>query len=1088
MLRRESSRVGLLCGLVLLGAAFLVVPIVVSAATPEEAVESRANGLPLAGDAMPVVSDPAAHAAAVRQQADATTLAVSILSSPYAVRDSNALDQGPRVFVVEAVITNTGSFTATDVVGVLDYNEDPAHGWVLAPGEVVMRGLGDLAPGEAQSVYWFAGYPAPIGASHRYTVTAYAENAMPPVWTWRNAYGNPVAGRTVQSRSFLSTGNNGIVQTEYNVVVGVGFTVSVDYMLSLNPERLILGPVGNLDFNAGAYRLLSTEIRFYNGANALLSTLRDRVFVPGGQIPAGAVRAVMDYRFIAVTPSDTQVCPYTGVMYSSSDKYDKNFCAQAVGVAGALSFSLTKHVSSATVQQGETLTYTIQYTNNGVLPLSYVWIWDQIDPAIGQVLTSTVTPTYDPDETTGSRVVWAVGHVGAAGQPDSTGVLSFAVLVDGNGVDLADQTQVVNHALFGIEPGGLPPVAALTSTVTSTVLAPSIAVAKSDGLDEVTAGDASTYTLWVTNTGSVAANGLVITDVLPADVVYAAGSATPPESRRVGDGTLAWDDLGPLPPGGSITVQAPVTVRPSAPDDSVLTNRVRVRYQNPAGYVYARNTALDATTVRALQWYLRKNASSDVVTAGATLTYTLDILTSGPSLASDVTIVDVLPAGVTFGQVVSADPLLQGPVQNGQVLTWYTPTLNALQMESIVFTVTVDPGFTGVIINQATVSSTVPLTNSTDSESTTVIAVTALEVAKRSDLNAVAAGELLTYTLVYTNAGPSHARNAWITDTLSSQVTFIEVVSADPALPDPTLDGQKLVWDLSTLAAGDSGVIVYTVAVKPSAVGLIENRAWIMGDASDSEPNDNLSTAITTVGSPDQATIYGWVFDDRNNDGIWDVTEPGVSDVLITMDGALTTTTDAGGLYYFITPISGTHTISQTDRAGYFSTTPNEVHTDVMLGQSYRVDFGDVQAAYCTCPSDGYEDDEAWTQAGWLRSGGSQDRDFCDDAADWTMFQARVPGVYTITTSLLGQRADTVLTLYDTDGLTPLQSNDDTGGSLSSRIVWQASTSGAYYLAVTNKGGVSGCGTGYVLTFEPTPHIAYLPLTVRGFIPPVGGD
>jgi hypothetical protein len=92
----------------------------------------------------------------------------------------------------------------------------------------------------------------------------------------------------------------------------------------------------------------------------------------------------------------------------------------------------------------------------------------------------------------------------------------------------------------------------------------------------------------------------------------------------------------------------------------------------------------------------------------------------------------------------------------------------------------------------------------------------------------------------------------------------------------------------------------------------------------------------------DFASIYGTVFSDADGDGVWDADEAGIPGVGISLDGATATTTDINGCYTLSTTVAGTHTVVETDRAGYFSTTPNEVHVDVMLGHGYRVEFGDA--------------------------------------------------------------------------------------------------------------------------------------------------
>ena len=86
--------------------------------------------------------------------------------------------------------------------------------------------------------------------------------------------------------------------------------------------------------------------------------------------------------------------------------------------------------------------------------------------------------------------------------------------------------------------------------------------------------------------------------------------------------------------------------------------------------------------------------------------------------------------------------------------------------------------------------------------------------------------------------------------------------------------------------------------------------------------------------------------------------------------------------------------------------------------------------------------------------------------ADWFRFLAVGGTTYTFTVTL-GTLADSLLALWDTDGITILEINDDTGGTLASRIQWTAPESGLYFVTVENADGVS---TGdYSLTFSEEP-------------------
>ncbi|MBI4231533.1 MAG: PPC domain-containing protein [Planctomycetes bacterium] len=83
---------------------------------------------------------------------------------------------------------------------------------------------------------------------------------------------------------------------------------------------------------------------------------------------------------------------------------------------------------------------------------------------------------------------------------------------------------------------------------------------------------------------------------------------------------------------------------------------------------------------------------------------------------------------------------------------------------------------------------------------------------------------------------------------------------------------------------------------------------------------------------------------------------------------------------------------------------------------------------------------------------------------DWFKFTAVSGDIYTIDTTTLLNGADTVLTLYGTDGSTVLTSNDNrAGGTFESRITWTATGSGTFFVKVTPTSGNSSAYGGYSL-------------------------
>jgi uncharacterized repeat protein (TIGR01451 family) len=232
------------------------------------------------------------------------------------------------------------------------------------------------------------------------------------------------------------------------------------------------------------------------------------------------------------------------------------------------------------------------------------------------------------------------------------------------------------------------------------------------------------------------------------------------------------------------------------------------------------------------------------------------------------------------------------------------------------------------------------------------------------------------------------------------------------------------------------------------------------------------------------AAIYGTVFDDENGDKAYDKDETGIPSVLITLSAvsrpAITTTTDVHGSYTISADVAGPHTLVETDSDGYTSSTPNQVDLDVALDAGYQVNFGDLEVS--ACAPDMYEEDDSVSQARRFAIGTIQAHQFCDDAADWIRFVAWANSAYTITTYVRGRRADTILTLFNTDGQTEVAANDNYTGTAdpSSRIVWEPPASGDYYVCITNKNSLIGQRTDYDLHIDADDlSTVYVPTVMR---------
>jgi hypothetical protein len=145
----------------------------------------------------------------------------------------------------------------------------------------------------------------------------------------------------------------------------------------------------------------------------------------------------------------------------------------------------------------------------------------------------------------------------------------------------------------------------------------------------------------------------------------------------------------------------------------------------------------------------------------------------------------------------------------------------------------------------------------------------------------------------------------------------------------------------------------------------------------------------------------------------------------------------------------------------------------IMISAAFVSIVGNVGAV------DIYEPDNTYLVATLIPTDGSSQSHDLDPIGDedWVTF-AVVPGtIYTIETLNLSPSCDTYIELYESDGISLIDSDNNGGVDLGSRIIWDSTgyTAGNYYVRVTDYGGNGGPGYTYdVRIFEGT-YAEFLP-------------
>ena len=159
-------------------------------------------------------------------------------------------------------------------------------------------------------------------------------------------------------------------------------------------------------------------------------------------------------------------------------------------------------------------------------------------------------------------------------------------------------------------------------------------------------------------------------------------------------------------------------------------------------------------------------------------------------------------------------------------------------------------------------------------------------------------------------------------------------------------------------------------------------------------------------------------------------------------------------------------TINQFDAvSNSWISLPTTVDVDNHQASTQTMDIGDFDLqAPLLCSADRQEPDDSDSSSRLLSINGETTDDLFDvqQDQDWFQLNAIAGWKYVIQTQNLAPGVDTVLSLYDIDGSTLLISDDNSGGGLASKLVWQAPMSGTYFIRVTRvASSLYGCNATY---------------------------
>jgi uncharacterized repeat protein (TIGR01451 family) len=768
------------------------------------------------------------------------------------------------------VDTGQGRLLDSEYSGYSITNNDPvtyADVWVqahdftggvidLSPNEDGVYHLGQLDPGEVDRAWFYLSAAGGSLTPQSHQISVYE--------------GDPREGGTLISgpASFTFDQVEETIEASSNKV----FTVSYDTATPVLGGTLAMTVTGNLGqaggdsvlftpdtFNTwqpGVFELETMTIEI-TGTNA--RTVTDELFLTGfAQASDNPYTAVYTFRIVDVIATETPVSPTQFVGRNTQWKHDQP-PAEAFPPVPAVTNPLTLEklvaadgsidppAPAITIPDtGETVEFTLTFTNSSMLPASLDSIRDTLPPGAVYVPGSSTfggLPLGDPT-ISGSDLSW-LGPF--AVPPMGTATLTFdAVMPAITGVYVNSSVGRIGSVQIDTT-ANTKDDAPATATVTVAKFA-DLAITKTDGQASEIPGTSLIYTIVVSNAGPSDVSNVPVTDLFPGSleavswaVVYAGGASGP--AMGMGDIDVLLD----MPAGSSATFTVTTTIDEAATGTLLNTANVGV----PMGVFdpdLSNNTASDSTLlVPTGDLAITKTDGQTTDVPGTSLVYTIVVTNPGPSAVTGALVNDAFPPELTdvnwsatyiggSGPMMGTGSLVDVPVD---LTAGGTATFTVMAMIagtargtlSNTATVTAPPGFTDP-----------DLANNSATDETILLPEADLAVVKTRTSGDPVAGAAVEYLITVTNDGPSTILGFTLLDTTAP--ALIGATFGTPSMG--SYDPATGAWTGLMLATGESVSITLSGTVPGEARGDLVNTADVLPPAGVIDPDLDNNTSIVT--------------------------------------------------------------------------------------------------------------------------------------------------------------------------------------------------------------------------------------------------
>ena len=531
-----------------------------------------------------------------------------------------------------------------------------------------------------------------------------------------------------------------------------------------------------------------------------------------------AAGATVTLTVIYDVPSTTDTSTISNTAAVTSDEVGPITGSDDVAITEDVSLAASKTFDPTTVVAGSTgHSFTVEVTNSGISTADSVTVVDTVDSAL-DVTSVSISPIGDCSASSGNSVDCTITSLGA-GQT-ATATVTFDVPPGTDSGVVANTASVDSDELASpLAPTDTVDITEDVALTVTKVFTPATVAAGTSGHQ---------FTITATNSGTSDADNVTITDTVDATLAVISASIAPagscaPVVANVVDCTLAS-----LDPGDTAVVTVSYDV-PASATAGTIANTAGATSDEVTSPATGSDTV---TVVEDVVLEVTKAFAVDPVIAGSSAnTFSVTVANTGTSDANDVTISDVVDAGLTVTGV-SIAPSGDCSTTTGNNVACTIAVLAPAASATVTVTYDVaESAESGSVANTASVVSDEITTPATGSATVTVSENVVLDASKAFAADPVVAGSTgNTFTIAVTNSGMSDADDVTIIDTVDAALS-VTAVSIAPSGDCTASSGNAVDCTVPSLGAGSSATVTVTYDVPESAdPATIANTASVASD------------------------------------------------------------------------------------------------------------------------------------------------------------------------------------------------------------------------------------------------------------------